>query len=59
MFAELSVLVGVVWPVFAMEEKPLEGFWEKALSVSVSVTIQFKGLYWHGKHVLTLPKQVR
>ena len=36
-----------------------------SLSLSLSLflsqfnSIQFKGLYWHGKHVLTLPKQVR
>ena len=32
------------------------------LSLSLSLSIQFnsiQGLYWHGKHVLTLPKQVR
>ena len=30
------------------------------LSVCLSLfnSIQFKGLYWHGKHMLTLPKQV-
>jgi hypothetical protein len=26
---------------------------------SLSLSIQFKGLYWHGKHMLTFPKQVK
>ena len=33
-----------------------------SLSLLVLLSIQFnsiQGLYWHGKHVLTLPKQVR
>jgi hypothetical protein len=29
------------------------------LSVSVCQFNSIQGLYWHGKHVLTLPKQVR
>uniref|UniRef100_A0A4W5MPE9 Sema domain-containing protein n=1 Tax=Hucho hucho TaxID=62062 RepID=A0A4W5MPE9_9TELE len=28
-------------------------------SLSLSLSIQFKGLYWHEKHMFTLPKQVK
>ena len=33
--------------------------WQVCFSLSLSQFISIQGLYWHGKHVLTLPKQVK
>ena len=52
----VSLLVSLSPPVFLLDSLSL------CLSLCIPLSIQFnsiQGLYWHGKHVLTLPKQVR
>ena len=43
----LSLVFPVVYPLTPLSHN------------SISIQFQFKELYWHGKHMFTLPKQVK